>query len=59
MGDNTEKLVVSLTEMRDACAAAMRVLAKWELAEEFEKELIRVGVKNGFGVRANELLKEL
>lgn len=61
------ELVVSLKELRDACAAAMRVLAdcdamklagaeKDSLPERFGDELERSGVNPGFGVRAQSLI---
>ena len=55
--NNHANIVKSLTEMRDACGAAIRVLARHELADEFRDELKSAGVQDGFGVRANELLK--
>lgn len=55
--------VEALREMTAACAAAMRVISQYDtgaaspLTTAFETELRQAGVKNGFGVRANEALK--
>ena len=50
-------LYEALKEMRNACAAAMRVIATDALAvTEWEAELRRIGVTDGFGVRANAAL---
>jgi len=46
------QLRAALEEMRAACAAAMRVLDKHDLAEEFVFEAKFAGVTDGFGVRA-------
>jgi hypothetical protein len=50
-------LLAALKEMRDACAAAMRVIARHEgQTGEFVLELKGAGVADGFGVRANALI---
>lgn len=70
MTDTEEQLLAALIEMRDACCAAMRVLADIDAAkllnleadthqERFADELRIVGVKNGFGTRADALIQTL
>ena len=49
-------LRVSLTEMREACAAAMRVIVDSGQTEAFVRELRAAGVQDGFGARASALL---
>ena len=48
-----------LKEMREACAACFRVIARHELAEELETELTTSNVKKGFGVRFQDMIKEI
>ena len=59
----------SVQELRDAVAAAMRVIADLDMmkqcgaeldtrAARFAEELKLAGVRDGFGKRADELLKE-
>jgi hypothetical protein len=48
-----------MQEMRNACAACFRVIAKHELAEELEKELLDADVKKGFGVRFQDLIEKI
>ena len=48
-----------LKEIRDACAACFRIIGKYELARELEDELLEAGIKKGFGVRFQELIKKL
>jgi hypothetical protein len=44
-------------ELRDALAAAMRVMAHYGGAGElFEIELRRIGIPNGIGKRADEII---
>lgn len=52
----SSELVASLKEMRDACAAALRVIAANGLADEFAAELRRSGVDRGFGCRADRAI---
>jgi len=47
-----------LKEMRNACAACFRVIARHELAEELEEELVLSNIKEGFGFRFQELIKK-
>ena len=48
-----------ILDLRNALAAAMRVLVKWNVAVDiFCEETQRIGVKDGIGVRADEWLKE-
>lgn len=49
----------SLKEMRNACAACFRVIARHELAEELETELILANVKEGFGLRFQNAIKAI
>ncbi|KKL50041.1 hypothetical protein LCGC14_2309480 [marine sediment metagenome] len=51
-GNKDPVITYALKEMVAACAAAMRVLDRHGLADEFGDELKAVGVKNGFGKRA-------
>lgn len=48
-----------LSEMRDACAAACRVIARHGLVGDFEAEANTAGVGEGFGVRAQEQIARL
>ena len=70
MTENEQRLLASLREMREACCAAMRVIADLDMAksigfeaetrqQRFIDECKMVGVANGFGVRADSLIKEL
>lgn len=52
------KLLEALKEMTAACAAAMRVLARHELADEFEQEFTAAGVSKTFGLRAKRVITE-
>lgn len=47
-----------LIEMRNACAACFRVIAKNELVKELEIELIGANVKKGFGIRFQKFIKK-
>ena len=53
-----DELVASCRELVTACAALFRVISRAnEIAQEdFESELLAVGVKDGFGKRAMDLL---
>ena len=51
-GNKDPVITYALKEMVAACSAAMRVLDRHGLADEFGDELKAVGVKNGFGKRA-------
>jgi hypothetical protein len=58
MGD---ELLKSCMELREACAAWMRVVvahpAAGELITAYELETERIGLKEGFGVRAQEAIR--
>jgi len=65
--DVNQELLEALKECRAAVAAAMRVVVDLDLAHElgldrdtrserFVDELQRVGVRNGFGVRADQAI---
>ena len=45
-------LLATCKELRDACAAAMRVIMRCDAIAEFEIELRAEGIANGFGARA-------
>ena len=51
-------LLAALKDMRDALAAMMRVVAmhKGAIAEEFGQEIDRLGIRRGFGVRAQNAI---
>ena len=51
-------LLAALKDMRDALAAMMRVVAMHEgaIAEEFGQEIDRLGIRRGFGVRAQDAI---
>lgn len=51
--------IESLKEMRNACAACFRVIARHGLGEELEIELTISYVEKGFGVRFQKLIDEL
>lgn len=70
MTPREQQLFDCLREMREACCAAMRVVADLDMAhsigmdaetrqQRFIDELHAVGVKDGFGVRADRLIQEL
>jgi hypothetical protein len=51
------QLIEALDEMREAAAACFRVIASVpKLSDRLEQELIRAGVKEGFGGRAQDVL---
>lgn len=56
---NKKLIIATLKEMREACGACFRVITRHELAEDLENELLLMDVKNGFGVRCQNLIKEL
>jgi hypothetical protein len=56
--ESIAELRASLLETREACAAALRVIAKNNLADEFETEFMLAGVANGFGKRADTLIRK-
>jgi len=58
-GELAREVREGMVEMRDACAAAMRVLARWNLSGEFGDELANTNVKDGFGVRCDALLAKM
>jgi hypothetical protein len=51
------RLLETHQEMTAACAAAMRVMARHGLAEEFGLELTEAVVVDGFGTRAVDALR--
>lgn len=52
-----DALRVALAELLAVSAAAMRVLARHSLAEQFEHELRALQIPDGFGVRAQAALR--
>lgn len=54
MNENMKK---ALAETLTACAACFRVLAQHRLAEEAAIEMDAAGVKDNFGVRAEQVLE--
>jgi hypothetical protein len=72
VAQDTEKaeLLAALKEMREACCAAMRVIAEIDIAtklgipaadyqQRFLDEAKLAGVSDGFGVRADALIRKL
>lgn len=71
--DTERDLLAALIEMREACCAAMRVIAEIDTPtklapmlgdpesrqQAFIDECKLVGVKDGFGARADALIKRL
>ena len=55
--NSSDVLLASLKEMREALAAAMRVILTYGMTQEFDTELRRIGMKPGFGVRAEDIIK--
>lgn len=54
------KTAGSLLEMREACAGLFRVIShSGDIIDAMEKEFQRIGLKEGFGKRAGDILKEL
>jgi hypothetical protein len=52
-------MIESLKEMREACAACFRVIAKRsETIDEAEAEFSRIGLKEGFGGRCQDVIAE-
>lgn len=49
-------LLASLKEMREACAAAMRLLHTVYLDERFVSDVHQLGIADGFGVRADRAI---
>lgn len=49
-------LLYSLQEMRDACAACFRVVSRHPLVDEMKAEFDRIGIQDGFGVRADQAI---
>jgi hypothetical protein len=47
-----DDLLAALKDMREACAAAMRVIAANDLDDQFIEAVHQAGLTNGFGVRA-------
>jgi hypothetical protein len=50
------ELVAALEEMKEVAAAGMRVIDQAGLTDHFIAAVAAVGIKNGFGVRANAVL---
>lgn len=68
--DERQALIATVRELREACAAAMRVIADLDSAhalgmdadtrqQRFVDECKIVGVQNGFGKRADDLLRRV
>lgn len=51
--------IACLKEVREACAACARAIVRRGILETFEEEAHAVGVKPGFGVRAQEEIARL
>lgn len=56
--EECERLRASLREMRDACAAAMRIICLYDLNVAFFAEVQAIGIADGFGTRADALLRK-
>ena len=54
--EQRDELLAALKEMREACAAAFRVIQHGNLSGAFIKEAEAAGVTNGFGVRAQDAI---
>ncbi len=53
------EFIASLKEMREVCAACFRVLSQFpETSLHFEAEMENLQLPDGFGVRAQELIKK-
>jgi hypothetical protein len=54
-----DELLAALKDMREACAAAMRVMAvhEWE-TDAWLIECRRLGIEDGFGKRADEAIRK-
>jgi hypothetical protein len=56
-----DELLKTASEYREACCAAMRVLAEFDteniLANSFAEELYAIGIREGFGLRNDEVLR--
>jgi hypothetical protein len=59
MFDRTVETIGCLKEMREACAACLRVLYIEGLVDEIENEWKKIGIKRGFGKRCQELIAKL
>ena len=57
--DNKAEIIACLKEMREACAALMRVCAIAGVIDDAIEESHRSGVRDGFGVRCKELIERL
>ena len=53
------EIIACLKEMREACAACFRVIYLRGLTEALEAEMLSTAVKDGFGVRCQDLIKKL
>lgn len=54
--EQVEGLSESLREMRQVCAALMRVVDETGAVDQMEVEFLVCGIKEGFGVRADEAI---
>jgi hypothetical protein len=56
-----DELLKTASEYREACCAAMRVLAEFDteniLVNRFAEELHAIGLREGFGVRNDDVLR--
>lgn len=60
MDTQQEELLNSLEEMVTACKCAFRAIATdSSCVDRFDAELRNAGVKEGFGVRAQDLIKRI
>ena len=58
--DHSAELLASCKELREACAACFRVIARVpNLSEKLEVELRVAGVEKGFGKRAGDLISKV
>jgi len=55
-----EEIIRSLKEMREVCAVCFRIIGQTDKEVDLlEDELNRIGIKHGFGLRCQELIKKL
>lgn len=58
--NNIKLLLEACKELREVAAAAMRIIdIKKESMDLFEKELKRMGIKNGWGVRIQKAIDQV
>ncbi len=53
------EIIACLKEMREACAACFRVIYSGHLSHDLGKELTVLKIKDGFGIRCQELIRKL